>query len=397
MKVFVLVKNLFPESFWPGIWLVGDTARDTLLCREVQDIGLAGVLTSDQLSSCGFKPINPATDPQVWIRCTAKIGKIEVTRLSSAHALPGYQLSRDFTVNALALSLDGHVVDNCNGLNDVEQRSLRPCSDGLLEADPLSIFRAFRLEADGWRITPDTIRMIGERPWGRSKADIPIQRFSCEMIEALGKPEPQRFFRCMIKMNIGSELLPELFRMQHIPAGPPDKHPEGDLLSHSLQVMQHMVSKSLDPLARFCAMFHDLGKLETDPALYPKHYDHHHAGQQVAGKFCDRLGLPTSWKIALMGVCRLHTTTNNWHLLRDATKLRLAEQATKLGINVILPLVSAADKSDDKVIEGWNEAVRTIKMDPSDLGVDLSKLAAMTPENSADYILQKRVAHMRRK
>ncbi len=78
----------------------------------------------------------------------------------------------------------------------------------------------------------------------------------------------------MLHHRIGEYYLPELFSMPNIPAGPLQYHPEGDLFTHSMQVMQRVAAKSPDPLARFCGFFHDLGKLSTDPTLYPKHHGH---------------------------------------------------------------------------------------------------------------------------
>ncbi len=63
------------------------------------------------------------------------------------------------------------------------------------------------------------------------------------------------FFELMRACTVGTTVLPELFRMGNIPAGPLEHHPEGDLLTHSIQVLQRVGEKSADPLTRFCAFF----------------------------------------------------------------------------------------------------------------------------------------------
>jgi len=151
-----------------------------------------------------------------------------------------------------------------------------------------------------------------------------------------------------------------------------------------------------DPLARFCAFFHDLGKLATDPALYPKHHGHDDAGFELATAFCNRLCLPATCRKALAWVCRLHGKANKWEELRDSTKLKMAEQAIKAGIVDILPLISAADKPGGLPMAGWKDAVRVAGMNILELGIDQDKLAAMPIEQRPAFILHKRVEVLKR-
>ncbi|MDD2273771.1 MAG: HD domain-containing protein [Desulfuromonadaceae bacterium] len=396
MTATSIVKSLFPQDAWSKIWIVGGTVRDVLNGKDGEDIDLDAVLTPEELASYGFRPVDPVTSAPIWFRHIPEIGKIEITRLSSVDLLADDLTRRDFTVNALAMTLDGDVVDLFGGIQDLEQKRLRACSPVSFQDDPIRIFRAFRFESEEWRMTPETTRMISDVSWERSFTSIPVERFSREMVKALGKGEPERFFRNMAEKNVGSTYLPELFAMNTVPAGPIDKHPEGDLLTHSLQVLQRTVATSDDPLARFCALFHDLGKLETDPALYPKHHGHDDAGKITARKFCDRLCLPASWRRALIGTCQLHTNANNWHELRDSTRIRMADQAVKSGIIEILPLVSAADKPCGSGMAGWETTVRVVQLNTAELGIDQDILEAMPVENRAGFILQKRIDQLRR-
>lgn len=396
MTATSIVKSLFPQETWAKIWIVGGTVRDVLNGKDGEDIDLDAVLTPEELASFGFRPVDPVTSAPIWFRHIPEIGKIEVSRLSSADQLTDDLTRRDFTVNALAMTLDGEVVELFGGIQDLDQKRLRACSPVTFQDDPIRMFRAFRFESEEWRMPPDTARMITDVTWEQHFANIPVERFSREMIKALGKGDPERFFRSMVEKKVGSTYLPELFEMKSVPAGPIDKHPEGDLLTHSLQVMQRTVAVTTDPLARFCALFHDLGKLTTDPALYPKHHGHDDAGKKSARSFCDRLCLPATWRRALMGTCQLHTNANNWHELRDSTRIRMADQAVKSGIAEILPLVSAADKHCGTGMTSWEKAVQTVQMNTLELGIDPSVLAAMPVGNRADYILQKRIDALRR-
>jgi tRNA nucleotidyltransferase (CCA-adding enzyme) len=300
-------------------------------------------------------------------------------------------LRRDFTINAMAMDLSGELHDPLHGAEDLKSGLLRVCSQQTFSGDPLRIFRAFRFEADGWRMTPETIELIRNENWDRALNSVPVERFSSEMFKALAGKTPERFFQRMIEFNVGSEFLPELFRMPQIPAGPLQHHPEGDLFSHSIQVLQRVAAVCNDPLTRFCALFHDLGKLATDPELYPRHYGHDHAGFEMAVKFCDRLRLPSGHRKALAWTSSLHGKANLWDTLRYATRITMAEQALKGGIVQILPLVAAADKAGNPPMTGWNPAVRVAGMNTRDLGIDQEKLVAMPISKRLSYLMQKRI------
>ena len=97
-----------------------------------------------------------------------------------------------------------------------------------------------------------------------------------------------------------------------------------------------------------------------------------------------------------MGTCQLHTNANNWHELRDSTRIRMADQAVKSGIIEILPLVSAADKPCGSSMAGWEMTVRVVQLNTAELGIDLDALESMPVENRAGFILKKRIDQLQR-
>jgi tRNA nucleotidyltransferase (CCA-adding enzyme) len=242
---------------------------------------------------------------------------------------------------------------------------------------------------------PETVGLVRQGEWDAALSALPIERFSREMFKALASQYPDRFFQLMLEFGIGRELLPELFRMPPVPAGPLEHHPEGDLFTHSIQILQRVAAMSPDPLARFCALFHDIGKLATQPALYPRHHGHNETGSPMAVEFCRRLRLPAHCGTALAWVSRLHGTFNLWDRLRDSTRVRTAAQAVKAGIVEILPLVSAADKGTSGEPAEWRDAVHVAGMSSVELGIDRQLLEGMQPSKRGDYIMQKRVEGFR--
>lgn len=393
--ILPFLKKLFPPTRHDRIALVGGTVRDMLLGIENQDIDLVAALPHDELCALGFHLVETSSAATIYFMHHRKFGALEVTRIDSMADLEDELRRRDFIINAMATDLNGTHIDPLGGEADVRSGILRACSDRSFRDDPLRIFRAFRFEADGWRMTPDTEALIRRDDWSAAFRAMPMERFSNEMLKALALKAPERFFQRMIKFSIGAELLPELFRMRLIPAGPLEHHPEGDLCTHSVQVLQRVSATSADPLPRFCAFFHDLGKLATDPALYPRHHGHDTAGFTMAAAFCNRLRLPSVYRTALAGISRLHGTANKWDELRDSTKISMAEQALKAGIIGILPLVAAADKLGGPPMAGWDDVVRVAGMSAREMGINQEQLNAMPVKNRPAFILQKRVELLR--
>jgi Poly A polymerase head domain len=160
MNALALVKTLFPENVWPRIWIVGGTVRDRLMGKEGDDIDLDAILTPQELTTCGFRSVDPVTSAPIWFRHIPGIGKIEVTLLGDAGQLTGDIFRRDFTVNTLAMPLDGELVDLTGGVRDLEKKELRACFRESFVDDPIRIFRAFRFQTQGWRLVPETESLI---------------------------------------------------------------------------------------------------------------------------------------------------------------------------------------------------------------------------------------------
>jgi len=385
------LQQLFPAEVGHLVWLVGGSVRDTLLGREVRDIDLVAALPAVLLESRGFRPVIAKSAAAVWFRHFKEFGNVEVTLIGCADELLSDLKRRDFTVNAMLMTIDGILFDPLHGGYDLESLSLRHCSENTFDDDPLRIFRAFRMESEGFRISSATGQLILGKNWEEALVGIPVERFGREMLKAFSAAEPWRFFLKMLEFDAGRSWLPELFRMTEVPAGPLEHHPEGDLLSHSLQVLERVAAGTGSPMARFCAFFHDIGKLSTDPASYPKHHGHEEAGFRAAEGFCRRLSLPVVYARSLAWISRLHGKANRFDELRLSTRIRMAEQAIRSGVADILPLISGADKPENDCSEAWGKAVTVAGLNMSELGVDTQALELLEPSERSGFILQKRV------
>jgi tRNA nucleotidyltransferase (CCA-adding enzyme) len=375
------LKELFQKDCHGLVWLAGGTVRDTLLGKKIRDIDLVVVLPADRLKALGFSHVSAVTTTPIWFRHFREYGNVEITRLDSADSLGEDLRRRDFTLNAILMSLDGEIIDPLDGQAALKKLTLNPCSDNTFLNDPIRIFRAFRFEAEGFCLSPGAEALIRSRGWDEGLERMPVERFSREMLQALQGDYPGQFFQRMIETQI--------------PAGPLQHHPEGDLFTHSIQVLERVSSVTDSPLARFCAFFHDIGKLSTNPKYYPKHHGHDEAGFKSAEEFCRRLTLPTEYGKALAWTSRLHGNANRFAELRPATRIRIACQAARGGIAELLPLVSAADKPGNDISGEWRQLLVVAMMNVADLGIDSEKLHLMKPENRSEYLLQRRVEFLK--
>lgn len=389
------LKDIFPDHYHDRIFLVGGSVRDLLLGKPGADLDLAAALTTAEFAGCGFHLVTGRSTAPIWFQHRTGVGTLEITPLKSASELASNLADRDFTVNAIAMDMNGRLADPLGGADDLRQRRLCVCGTDTFERDPLRIFRALRFASDGWHMTSDCQELIRRHDWTAALRRIPVERFSREMIKALAADRPEMFFQFMLELQVGTDFLPELFRLPQIPAGPLIHHPEGDLFTHSSQVLQRVAATTDDPLARFCGFFHDIGKLATDPASYPRHHGHDQAGFELARKFCTRLRLPASYRNALAWTSRLHGTLNLWDQLRIGTRIKTAEKAFKAGIAEILPLVAAADKASGTELHGWPDALKIATLTTTELGIDTAALAKIPPGKRADRIFQVRVERLR--
>ena len=389
------IRQIFPSEMHTQLWLVGGTVRDLLLGTPVQDADLICAGKSEVLVSRGFHKVTGKTTAPLWFRRHPQVGKIEVTMLAEGQSLQAELARRDFRCNAVAMALDGTIIDPFGGQHDIVRHHLYPCSPDSLTNDPLRIFRALRFAAHGWHISDELGRLIAARDWENELAVIPVERFSREMLKALAGNCPAAFFRGMLERNVGRCWLPELFAMQGIPAGPSHYHPEGNLFTHTMQVLERMSSQTSETLPRLAALFHDLGKLTTPQEMLPRHIGHDVRGTQMARDLSRRLKLSGEAARICAAASALHLTAGRWNEMRETSRLKLARSAVKQGIAAWLPMLVAADRIESDPMPEWNTVCRIVAMSATELGVPLEQLNSVPTARRGKLITEWQLKHYR--
>lgn len=122
------VRHIFPPGMHCRLWLVGGSVRDRLRGETNQDADLIASCSPEELAAAGFHPVVSKSTGPIWFRSHPQLGKIEVTLLNREQSLGDELGPRDFRSNAVAMSLDGAVIDPLGCREDIEQRILRPCT-----------------------------------------------------------------------------------------------------------------------------------------------------------------------------------------------------------------------------------------------------------------------------
>jgi tRNA nucleotidyltransferase (CCA-adding enzyme) len=236
---------------------------------------------------------------------------------------------RDLTINAMARTEDGALVDPYGGRADLEARVLRHVSDAFVE-DPVRVLRVARFAARfaplGFRVAPatrDLMRAMTER--GEIDALVP-ERVWQETERALGETRAAEFFRVLRDCGALRAIYPEIDALFGVPQ-PARWHPEIDTGLHTLMVLDQAAALSPDTTVRFAALVHDLGKARTPRAEWPKHHGHELHSVALIEALADRLRIPAGHRELALLVAREHGLAHRALELRAATLVELLERA----------------------------------------------------------------------
>ena len=208
------------------------------------------------------------------------------------------QRRRDFTINAMAWSVNGdtfgELVDPFGGMEDLEDCIIRtPCEpDKTFSDDPLRMMRAVRFASQlGFDIDGDTFDGIC-RQAERIKI-ITKERINVELNKILASPAPSIGLTLMHQSGLLQYVLPELERMAGIERR--GKHAHKDNFEHTMKVLDNVAKQTDDLWLRWAALLHDIGKPSTK-AYDPKHgwtfHQHEVVGSKMIPQIFRRLKLP---------------------------------------------------------------------------------------------------------
>lgn len=200
---------------------------------------------------------------------------------------------RDFTINALMEdTMTGEIVDHFGGQEDLKAGIIRHIDPATFVEDPLRVLRGAQFAARfGFGIAPDTVELCR----GIDLSTLSKERVEEELKKALLKADkPSIFFEAMREMDQLDHWFPELKELIGLEQDPVF-HPEGDVWTHTLEVIDRAAGyrdKVSEPF-RFMllALTHDLGKIVTTEEKNGRihAYEHETKGLPLVESFLRRI------------------------------------------------------------------------------------------------------------
>lgn len=316
-------------------YLVGGAVRDTLLKLEVQDHDWVVVgATAQDLLAQGFTPVgkdfpvflHPKTHEEYALaRTERKVS--QGYKGFSVNATTDVTLKedlarRDLTINAMAMTETGEIIDPYGGQEDLKNKILRHVSDAFSE-DPVRILRVARFAARyGFNIAPETLSLMQKMSENGEVQALTPERVWQEIAKGLMEKTPSFMIEALRRSHALVKILPEVAALFGVPQRS-DYHPEIDTGIHTLMVLDQAAKMNLGLAERFAALTHDLGKALTPATVLPSHHGHDQRGLMPLKTLCSRLKVPNNCADLAYIVTQEHIKIHNVAQLKALTALNI--------------------------------------------------------------------------
>jgi putative nucleotidyltransferase with HDIG domain len=312
-------------------YVVGGYVRDRLLGRPSKDIDIVCVGSGIQLAQEVASRLHPIPRVAVYRRFGTAMLKHKNLEIEFVGArkesyrkdsrkpsveegtLEDDQNRRDFTINALAVSLNqkdfGNIIDPFGGLRHLEEKMIKTPLEPkkTFSDDPLRMMRAIRFACQlDFHIHPKTLKAIEEE---KSRIHIVSkERIAIELNKIILSPVPSIGFILLFRTGLLAHIFPEMDNLHGVETRKGRAHK--DNFYHTLEVLDNISKYTSNLWLRWAAILHDIAKPPTK-RFDPKHgwtfHGHEALGAHMTPKIFRKLRLPMDQKMKyVQKLVRLH-------------------------------------------------------------------------------------------
>ncbi|MBL7792220.1 MAG: HD domain-containing protein [Saprospiraceae bacterium] len=375
-KIFQVISAKATALGYPA-YVVGGYVRDRLLARPSKDMDIVcvgdGIRLAEEVAQT-FRPIPRVTVYKRFGTAMLKHKDLEIEFVGARKesyrsdsrkpfveggTLSDDQNRRDFTINALAVSLNeedfGSIVDPFGGLHHLEEKIIKtPLEAGkTFSDDPLRMMRAIRFSTQlGFTIEAETLKAISKY---RQRIHIVSQeRITTELNKIIETEKPSVGFKLLFDTGLLEIIFPEMTALHGVEAKNGVTHK--DNFYHTLEVLDNLCKKTDNLWLRWSAILHDIAKPPTkrfDPKLGWTFHGHEVLGATMVPRIFKRLRLPLDHKMKyVQKLVQLHLrpiSLTKENITDSAIRRLLFEAGDEIDDLMLLCEADITSKNADKV------------------------------------------------
>lgn len=403
-------------------YLVGGCVRDLLLNRNPKDWDIATDARPDEIQKIFPESVYENEFGTVLVKVKSKMenGKSEVVEVTTFRLEGTYSdqrhpdevrfaktieedlARRDFTVNALALSLDTDlpdVIDPFGGSHDLSARIIRTVGEPeeRFREDALRLMRAVRFAAElDFEIGAETRRAIVKLAGGLEA--IAKERIRDELVKIIMTPRAAHGIILLEELDLLRYVLPEL--REGLGVGQ-NKHHIYSVFEHNIRSLEYSAKENHSLVVRLASLLHDVGKPKTKQGDGPDStfYNHAQVGSKIALCALERLHFSLDMIEQVAHLVRHHMFYYNVGEVTDAGVRRFLRRVGPEYVDDLVKLREA-----DRIGSGVPKAVpyklrhflfmmEKVKRDPLSPamlkvdGEDVMRLANIKPSPRVGWII----------
>jgi len=416
-EVKLIIKKLRQADF--EAYIVGGCVRDFLREKEPEDWDVTTSAQPKEIQKIFPKSFYENKFLTVTVQTgsrDSKLKELEITTFRSeakytdkrhpdqikfAKTLKEDLARRDFTVNTLAMDINGKIIDPFNGQKDLENKIIRAVGkpEERFSEDALRMMRAVRFATTlgpGWNIEINTTKAIKKNAFWLQA--ISKERIRDELIKIITSERAAEGIELLRKLGSLKYIIPELEEGYGVSQ---NKHHIYECYEHYLRSLDYAAKKNFNKYVRLAALFHDIGKPKTKrgEGADATFYNHEVVSAKMTVRILSRLKFSKKEIEKIAKLVRYHLFYYNVDEVGDSSVRRLVRQVGPENMEELLRLRmcdrigSGVPKAEPYKLRHLRYIIEKVAQDPISVkmlkvsGSDVMKILGIEPGPKVGQIL----------